>query len=74
MKNTNKIIGELKGEKITRKDAIKKAGATALTVTTLIFLETKSASADSTYVVPPDTENSAQRLGGQSDGTARPDR
>jgi hypothetical protein len=34
-------------KKITRKDAIKKAGLTALTTASLIFLETKPAAANS---------------------------
>lgn len=48
-KNTNKFLGE----KITRKQAIKKTGLTALTAATLVFLETKSASAQSPNSPPP---------------------
>ncbi len=36
------------GQKITRKQAIQKAGITALTAASLLFLNTKSASASST--------------------------
>lgn len=40
-------------EKITRKEAIKKAGVTALTVTSMLFLSTQKASASSTEASPP---------------------
>jgi len=48
MKNSN---NQLKGisseEKITRKEAIKKAGITALTAASLLFLSTQASSAQS---------------------------
>ena len=42
-------------KKITRKEAIKKAGVTALTAASLLFLETKKASAGSTAAASPGT-------------------
>ena len=49
--NKNKFAGE----KISRKDAIKKAGITALTTASLMFLQTKAHATDSA--------NRAQDLG-----------
>ena len=46
-KNTDK--------KITRKQAIKKVGITALTTASLLFLETKQAAADSIRPTAPGT-------------------
>ena len=45
MENKEKNINTGKGELMNRKDAIKKVGITALTAASLLFLETKSASA-----------------------------
>ena len=47
MKKDNKTNNKFLSEKITRKKAIKKAGITALTAASLMFLATKKASADS---------------------------
>jgi len=55
-------------KKITRKEAIKKAGVTALTTATLFFLETKPAAAQS-----QETGLKPENPGG-SGGTGRPDR
>ena len=49
-KNRNGFLGK----KMTRKQAIKKAGVTALTTASLLFLQTKEAAADSqTPTRPP---------------------
>ena len=45
MKKDNKANNKFLTEKITRKNALKKVGITALTATSLLFLETKKASA-----------------------------
>ena len=45
MKKDNKTSNNFLSEKITRKKAIKKVGITALTSASLLFLETKKASA-----------------------------
>ena len=76
MKNKNTNRSRFLGEKITRKEVLKKTGLTALTASTLFFLETKSAAASSTIPGAPDkdTDSSIQTLGGTSGGTARPDR
>ena len=68
-KNTNRFLSK----KISRKEALKKTGITALTAATLFFLETKSAAATSPST-PLDTDSSAQSLGGTRDATRRPDR
>ena len=47
MENKEKNINTGKGELMNRKDAIKKAGITALTAASLLFLDTKSAAAAS---------------------------
>ena len=61
-----------KTEKITRKEAIKKAGVTALTATTMLFLQTKPAAANSQ---PTDTNDAAAAPGTEGPGgTARPSR
>jgi len=49
MEKDNKTNNKFLSERITRKQAIKKVGVTALTATTLWFLESKSASAASTH-------------------------
>ena len=41
------------GKKITRKEAIKKTGMTALTATTMLFLSTQKSSASSTEATRP---------------------
>ena len=53
MKKDNKTDNKFLSEKITRKKAIKKAGITALTAASLLFLETKKASADSVKPTNP---------------------
>ena len=58
MKRKNTDINRNLDEKITRKEALKKAGLSALTASTLFFLETKSAAAQSL-----DSESSEQRPG-----------
>ena len=45
MKKDDKVNNKFLNEKITRKNALKKVGITALTATSLLFLETKKASA-----------------------------
>ena len=52
MKKDN-IKNSFLGEKITRKKAIKKVGVTALTAASLLFLETKKASANSKSPTDP---------------------
>ncbi|MBT3385272.1 MAG: hypothetical protein HN778_06020 [Prolixibacteraceae bacterium] len=52
-RNTNRKKTGLSGENITRKEAIKKAGITALTATTMLFLSTQKASASSTQATRP---------------------
>lgn len=47
MKGKEQNNNKLSGKKITRKEAIKKAGITALTATSLLFLETKAHAAQS---------------------------
>ncbi len=47
----------LLGDKISRKQAIKKTGITALTAASLFFLETKSASATSQDSAPRPGDN-----------------
>ena len=47
MNKDNKANNKFLNEKITRKKAIKKAGITALTAASLMFLSTKKASASS---------------------------
>lgn len=49
----NKNINQVFDKKITRKQAIQKAGITALTAASLVFLETKKASADSQSPTDP---------------------
>ena len=44
----NKMNNKSLDKKISRKEAIRKVGITALTSATLLFLDTKKASADST--------------------------
>jgi len=51
-KNKNKIAKAL-DKKITRKEAIKKTGITALTAASIFFLETKKSAADSNSPAPP---------------------
>ncbi len=46
-KDNSKKVRIASDEKITRKEAFKKVGITALTATTLLFLDTKNASASS---------------------------
>jgi hypothetical protein len=46
----NKIDTASTDKNITRKEAIKKAGVTALTAASLMFLSTKNAAADSSSV------------------------
>ncbi len=53
MKKENKTNKQNSGNKISRKQAIKKVGVTALTVSSLLFLETKKASAASDSPTPP---------------------
>lgn len=53
MKKKNKIGKKSFDEKISRKQAIKKAGITALTAASLVFLETKDAAAQSQPTAPP---------------------
>lgn len=53
MNNNIEKKEEALGKKITRKQAIKKAGITALTAATLTFLETKNAAASSTEPTAP---------------------
>lgn len=76
MKNKKTTTSELNNKGITRKEAIKKAGVTALTATTLFFLDTKKSSATSPPppTVTTDTEQGAQKLGGTRYETARLDR
>jgi hypothetical protein len=45
--NDNNTKGKNSGSKINRKKAIKKMGITALTATSLVFLQTKAGAADS---------------------------
>lgn len=52
-RNKNQKKRDKSGKKITRKEAIKKAGVTALTATTMLFLSTQKASAASTEATPP---------------------
>ncbi len=53
MKKENKTNKKTSENKISRKQAIKKVGITALTVSSLLFLETKKASATSKSPTPP---------------------
>ena len=61
----NILKNKFLSKKITRKEAIKKAGVTALTTATLFFLETKPAAAQST------TDTLSR---GQDPGVGRDDR
>ena len=56
-KNKNNVVGSFLGKKMTRKEAIKKAGITALTTASLVFLSTNASSAASN----PKAPNSTQR-------------
>ncbi len=53
MKKENKTNKKNSGNKISRKQAIKKVGVTALTAASLMFLSTKKASAQSNSPTPP---------------------
>ena len=55
MNKDKKIKSGFLGKKITRKQAIKKAGVTALTTASLLFLQTKEAAADSKTPTGPPT-------------------
>jgi len=51
-KNTNNVVGSFLGKKMTRKEAIRKTGITALTAASLMFLST-NASASSSKAANP---------------------
>jgi len=53
-KNKNKVTKAL-DKKMTRKEAIKKTGITALTAASLVFLQTKESAADSGVPTNPGT-------------------
>jgi len=63
-----KNIKSISEEKISRKEAIKKTGIAALTASTLMFLNTKHAAADS----PPDGDTFTKAY--TASQQARPDR
>jgi len=52
MKKNNKIAKSF-GKKMTRKEAIKKTGITALTAASLVFLSTKAHAEGSSPTAPP---------------------
>jgi len=56
----NKNNNQVSEKKITRKQAIQKAGITALTAASLLFLDTKEASALSHTAAAPGTGRGAQ--------------
>lgn len=51
--NKNNGISQFLGKKMTRKEALKKTGITALTAASLMFLDTKKASAGTTKAKRP---------------------
>ena len=62
-KNRNGFLGK----KMTRKQAIKKAGITALTTATLLFLETKESAAASGKPTDPPPRGRGNDRGGGND-------
>lgn len=65
-KNANNLVGSFLGKKMTRKEAIKKTGITALTTASLLFLTTNSSAAKS--VEPGKSAGNPGNKGGNGHG------
>ena len=63
MKKNRKKPAENRTDKITRKEAIKKAGVTALTASSLMFLHTKAHASGSNSPASPNSPNRNPRSG-----------